>query len=74
VTLMSQWPTLENDEAPIAYQASEQETSWLLPQSLASLAGEWSAEPKGRHEEQDPAARLRLFTWLRSVSGLDRPH
>ncbi|OCX21137.1 hypothetical protein [Pseudomonas graminis] len=66
---MNPWPAIENDETPMPYQATEQEISWLLPQSLASLAGELAEN----HEPIDNPATLRLFMWVRSVSGLDRP-
>jgi hypothetical protein len=66
---MNQWPAFETDETPMPYQATEQELSWLLPQSLASLAGELAAS----HEPIDTPATLRLFMWVRSVSGFDRP-
>ena len=66
---MNPWPAFENDETPVPYQATEQEISWLLPQSLASLAGELAAN----HEPIDNPATLRLFVWVRSVSGFDRP-
>lgn len=66
---MNPWPAFEKEETPMPFQATEQETSWLLPQSLASLAGEMAAS----HEQIDTPATLRLFKWVRSVSGFDRP-
>lgn len=66
---MNPWPASENDEAPMPYPATEQETSWLLPQSLASLAGELAAS----HEHVERPATLRLISWVRSVSVLGRP-
>lgn len=65
---MNPWPAFEKDETPIPYQATEQEISWLLPQSLASLAGELAAG----HEPVDTPATLRLFLWMRSASALKR--
>jgi hypothetical protein len=65
---MNHWPAFEKEDDPNQYQTSEQEVSWLLPQSLASLAGELAAD----HEEQDNPATLRLISWVRSVSGLSR--
>jgi hypothetical protein len=46
------------------YPATEQEISWLLPQSLASLAGELAAS----HEHVEHPATLRLISWVRLVS------
>jgi hypothetical protein len=66
---MNPWPASEKDEAPMLYPATEQEISWLLPQSLASLAGELAAS----HEHVDHPATLRLISWVRSVSVLGRP-
>lgn len=66
---MNPWPAFEKDETPMPFQATEQEISWLLPQSLASLAGELAAS----HEHIDTPATQRLFMWVRSVSRFDRP-
>jgi hypothetical protein len=66
---MSEWPVFEKDDSPVPFQATEQEISWLLPQSLASLAGELAAS----HEDNDNPATLRLISWVRSVSGFHRP-
>lgn len=66
---MCEWPALEKDDRPVALQTSEQELSWLLPQSLASLAGELAAS----HEDNDNPATARLLTWVRSVSTFHRP-
>lgn len=79
---MSHWPAFERDELPIHYAATERESSWLLPQSLGSLAdelagdvtGEWSGERAGDHEVNPNRASNRLFLWIRSVSGFNRPH
>jgi hypothetical protein len=65
---MSHWPAFEKEDDPNQCQTSEQEVSWLLPQSLASLAGELAAD----HEEQDNPATLRLISWMRSVSTFGR--
>lgn len=65
---MNPWPAFEKDETPMPYQATEQEISWLLPQSLASLAGELAAS----HEPIDTTATVRLFMWVRSVSAFKR--
>ncbi|MDD1963715.1 hypothetical protein NPS29_00110 [Pseudomonas putida] len=65
---MSNWPAFEKEDDTNQCQTSEQEVSWLLPQSLASLAGELAAD----HEEQDNPATLRLITWVRSVSTFSR--
>ena len=70
---MNPWPAFEKDETPMPYQATEQEISWLLPQSLASLAGELAGDMRGSHEHDKHPATLRLFMWVRSVSGFDRP-
>ncbi|WP_296181964.1 hypothetical protein [Pseudomonas sp. UBA1879] len=65
---MSAWPAFEKEDNPKACQPSEQEISWLLPQSLASLAGELASD----HEEHDNPATLRLISWVRSVSTFSR--
>lgn len=65
---MNPWPAFEKEETPMPYQATEQEISWLLPQSLASLAGELAAS----HEPIHTPATLRLFMWVRSVSAFKR--
>ncbi len=65
---MSEWPEFEKEDDPNLFEPTEQEMSWLLPQSLASLAGELASS----HEEHDNAATLRLITWVRSVSSLNR--
>lgn len=65
---MSEWPAFEKEDDPNLFQPTEQEISWLLPQSLASLAGELAAS----HEEHDNPATLRLISWMRSVSTLSR--
>lgn len=67
---MNPWPAFEKEEAPMPYQATEQEISWLLPQSLASLAGELAAS----HEPVDAPATLRLFMWVRSIPAFKRSH
>ncbi|MDH0748645.1 hypothetical protein N5D61_20175 [Pseudomonas sp. GD03842] len=66
---MNEWPAFEKEDDPNLIQVTEQEVSWLLPQSLASLAGELAAE----HEEQDNPATVRLISWVRSVSAFSRP-
>jgi hypothetical protein len=79
---MSHWPAFEKDEIPLHYPATERESSWLLPQSLGSLAdelagdvtGEWSGERAGDHEVNTNRASNRWLLWIRSVSGLNRPH
>jgi hypothetical protein len=65
---MSAWPAFEKEDDPNVCQPSEQEVSWLLPQSLASLAGELASD----HEEHDNPATLRLISWVRSVSMFSR--
>lgn len=65
---MSEWPAFEKEDHPNLFHATEQELSLLLPQSLASLAGELAAS----HEEQENPATLRLITWMRSVSTFSR--
>ncbi len=67
---MNPWPAFEKDETPMPYQATEQEISWLLPQSLASLAGELAAG----HEPIDTPATLRLLMWVRSIPAFKRSH
>ncbi|RAU44299.1 hypothetical protein DBY65_021355 [Pseudomonas sp. RIT412] len=69
VIKMNEWPAFEKEDDPNLIQVTEQEVSWLLPQSLASLAGELAAE----HEEQDNPATVRLISWVRSVSAFSRP-
>jgi len=79
---MSHWPALEKDDHPIHYPATERESSWLLPQSLGSLAGElagdlmgeWPGERTGDHAVNPNRASNRWFLWIRSVSGFNRPH
>lgn len=66
---MNPWPASEKDEVSMPYPATEQEISWLLPQSLASLAGELAAS----HEHVERPATLRLISWVRSVSVSGRP-
>jgi hypothetical protein len=65
---MSEWPAFEKEDDPNLTHATEQEVSWLLPQSLASLAGELAAS----HEHHDNPATLRLMSWVRSVSSFAR--
>ncbi|WP_296257177.1 MULTISPECIES: hypothetical protein [unclassified Pseudomonas] len=70
---MSEWPAFEKEDHLDPYPATEQELSWLLPQSMASLAGELAAS----HQEHDGSATLaligrRLIIWTRSVSSLNR--
>jgi len=65
---MSEWPAFEKEDDPHLTHVTEQEISWLLPQSLASLAGELAAD----HEQQDNPATLRLINWMRSVSAFSR--
>ncbi|SEJ83000.1 hypothetical protein [Pseudomonas sp. NFR16] len=65
---MSEWPAFEKEDSPGSFQATEQEVSWLLPQSLASLAGELAAS----HEDNDNPATARLITWVLSVSSFHR--
>ncbi|MEX6662994.1 hypothetical protein [Pseudomonas sp. W2-17] len=67
---MNPWPAFEKEETPMPYQATEQEISWLLPQSLASLAGELAAS----HEPVDTPATQRLFMWVRSIPAFKRSH
>jgi hypothetical protein len=65
---MSEWPAFEKEDDPNLCHTSEQEVSWLLPQSLASLAGELASD----YEEHDNPATLRLISWVRSVSTFSR--
>ncbi|MFY1667690.1 hypothetical protein [Pseudomonas sp. Pseu.R1] len=65
---MNEWPAFEKEDDPNLMHVTEQEVSWLLPQSLASLAGELAAE----HEERDNPATVRLISWVRSVSAFSR--
>ena len=65
---MSEWPAFEKEDDPNLMHATEQEVSWLLPQSLASLAGELASS----HEEHDSPTTLRLIAWVRSVSTFSR--
>ena len=71
---MNPWPAFEKEETPMAYQATEQEISWLLPQSLASLAGELAGELAASHEPVDTPATQRLFMWVRSIPAFKRSH
>jgi hypothetical protein len=79
---MSHWPTFERDEPLVYYPATEQESSWLLPQSLGSLAGELAGDITGEcpddragdHAVNPNRASNRWFLWIRSVSGFNRPH
>lgn len=61
---MSEWPASEKEDDPHLFPPTEQEISWLLPQSLALLAGELASS----HEDTDNPATLRLITWVRSAS------
>ena len=65
---MSEWPAFEKEDDPNLMRVTEQEVSWLLPQSLASLAGELAAE----HEQHENPATFRLISWVRSVSTFSR--
>ncbi|WP_285423425.1 MULTISPECIES: hypothetical protein [unclassified Pseudomonas] len=65
---MSEWPAFEKEDSPVSFQTTEQEISWLLPQSLASLAGELAAS----HEDHENPATARLITWVLSVSSFHR--
>ncbi len=65
---MSEWPAFEKEDDPNLFEPTEQEVTWLLPQSLASMAGELASS----HEDHENPATVRLITWVRSVSSFSR--
>ncbi|MFJ3485073.1 hypothetical protein ACIPL1_17040 [Pseudomonas sp. NPDC090202] len=65
---MSEWPAFEKEDDPNRLESSEQEMSWLLPQSQVSPACELAAS----REDEASTTTVRLIAWVRSVSAFHR--
>jgi hypothetical protein len=65
--VMSEWP-VGKEEAPMSFEQTEQEASWLAPQCMCPLSGEVS-------QSRDPEPRsvtLGFIAWMRTVAVFPR--
>jgi hypothetical protein len=67
---MSDWP-VSKDEAPIPFEQTEQEASWLAPQCMCPLSNEMPES----HQPGERPVTLGFIAWMRTVSIFhrDRP-